>query len=203
MFESNQIVLSSGENGQDRIELLRDGSRLVFVVADGAGGRSGGAEAAELVVRLARERVGSLLSPGDCENLLGDIDRVISADRIAGETTAVIVVVSPNKVFGASAGDSGAWILNGSNVDELSERQIRKPFVGTGASLPVGFSRDALVGTLLVATDGLLKYASRESISTTIEKFSLRELPEALIKLVRFASGNLPDDIAIGLCRPT
>lgn len=202
MFEFNQIVLAASERGQDRIKVLNDVNRLVFVIADGAGGSSGGAEAAELVIRQTHQHMDSLTSSKDCEKFLSEMDRVVSADKIAGETTAVIVVVSPKMVFGASVGDSGAWILNGSNVDELSQYQKRKPFIGMGGSLPVGFTRDGLEGTLLVATDGLLKYSSREAIAATVEKLNLRELPEALVKLVRYPSGNLPDDIAIGLCRP-
>lgn len=203
MLQSNQIVLAAGDKGQDRIEVLRDGDRLIFIVADGAGGRSGGGEAAELVIQLARERVGALASSRDCEKLLGEIDHVISADKIAGETTAVIILTSPSGVYGASVGDSGAWILSGGKIDDLSQGQMRKPFIGTGGSLPVGFSRSALEGTLLVATDGLFKYTSREMIVATVEKSNLHDLPEALVKLVRYASGNLPDDITIGLCRPT
>jgi serine/threonine protein phosphatase PrpC len=202
MLQSNQIVLAVGDKGQDRIDVLHDGNRLILVVADGAGGRSGGTEAAELVIQLARESVSALLSPKDCEQLLVEIDGAVSTDKIAGETTAVIVVVGPNNIFGASVGDSGAWILNDGRIDELSQAQIRKPFVGTGGSIPVGFSRGKLTGTLLVATDGLLKYTSRETIALTVEKSNLNELPEALVKLVRYASGNLPDDIAIGVCRP-
>jgi hypothetical protein len=201
MFESNYIVAAADSGGQDRITVQADGRRLIFAVADGAGGRSGGAEAAELVIKLTCERMGSLASAEDCEKLLGEIDRMVSSDKIAGETTAVVVVVSPKMIFGASVGDSGAWVVNGSNVDELTQRQIRKPFVGTGG-FPIGFTREALQGTLLVATDGLLKYTSREAIAAAVEKLNLRELPEALVKLVRYPSGNLPDDIAIGLCRP-
>jgi len=201
MFESNYIVLAANSGGQDRIAVQNDGDRLVFTLADGAGGRSGGAEAADLAITLVRERMGSLAAPEDCEKLLSEIDRMVSSDKIAGETTAVMVVVSPKMVFGASVGDSGAWILNGSNVDELTQHQMRKPFIGTGGSFPVGFMRNALAGTLLVATDGLLKYTSRETIAATFGKLNLRELPEALVKLVRYPSGNLPDDIAIGLCR--
>jgi PPM family protein phosphatase len=200
VLQSNQIVLA-GDNGQDRVSVLRDGDRLIFVVADGAGGCSGGAEAAELVIQLTHKHVGLLLSSEDCGKLLGEIDRVVSSDKIAGETTAVIVGVSSTNVFGASIGDSGAWLLNGPNIDDLTQSQVRKPFVGTGAAFPVGFSRDAFGGTLLVATDGLLKYTSREAIASVVQKSNLPDLPEALIKLVRYPSGNLPDDIAIGLCR--
>jgi PPM family protein phosphatase len=201
MFDFDQIVLSAGENGQDRIDVLHAQDRLIFVVADGAGGRSGGAEAADMVVSLARESAHSLTSAKDCEKLLRSIDQAISANQTAGETTAVIVVLRPDQIFGASIGDSGAWILRDEKIDELTKSQMRKPFAGTGASIPVGFSREGFSGTLLVATDGLLKYTSREVIASVIKKSSMHESLGALIKLVRYHSGNLPDDIAIGICR--
>jgi serine/threonine protein phosphatase PrpC len=200
MLQANQIVLA-GDKGQDRVSVLPDGDRLIFVVADCTGGCSGGAEAAELVIQLTRKHIGLLLSSVDYGKLLGEIDRVVSSDKIAGETTAVIVVASSAKVFGASVGDSGAWLLNGPNIDDLTQSQVRKPFVGTGAAFPVGFSRDAFGGISLVATDGLLKHASREAIASAVQKSNLPELPEVLMKLVRYTSGNLPDDIVIGLCR--
>jgi PPM family protein phosphatase len=202
MFESSHIALSAQkDNGQDRIQILRDGDKLIIAIADGAGGRSGGAEAAEMATNLMSQRAWALASQKDCENLLTEIDLKISDDKVAGETTAIIVVVSPKGVFGASVGDSGAWILSGTNIDNLTQNQIRKPCLGTGGASAVGFFRSALKGTLLVATDGLLKYTSREMIAGVICERSLSDATVALVQLVRYSSGNLPDDVTIGLCR--
>jgi PPM family protein phosphatase len=202
MFKSNFITQSAQGSGQDRIQILRFDDRIILAVADGAGGRSGGAEAADITINLISQRADSLISQKHCGQLLNEIDIAISSDQIAGETTAVVVVVSPKTIFGASVGDSGAWILKGTGIDDLTRSQIRKPFLGSGVATSIGFSRDALHGTLLVATDGLLKYTGRETICATVEKTKFDDVTAALIGLVRYPSGDLPDDVTIGLCRP-
>jgi hypothetical protein len=202
MFKSNFTNQSTRGSGQDRIQIFHFDKKVVLAVADGAGGLSGGAEAADIAINFISQRSDSLSSQKHCEKLLREIDNAISSDRIAGETTAVLVVVSLNYIFGASVGDSGAWILNGTSIDDLTRSQIRKPFLGTGVATPIGFSRDALHGTLLVATDGLLKYTSREAISAALERANFDDSPAALVSLVRYSSGELPDDVTVGLCRP-
>jgi serine/threonine protein phosphatase PrpC len=201
MLESSHIALSAQDDGQDRIQILRDDDKVIIAIADGAGGRSGGAEAAELAMKLISQHAPLLATQTDCEKLLVEIDRAISADKIAGETTAIVIVVSASGVIGASVGDSGAWIISRAGIDELTRSQTRKPFLGAGVAIVTGFARNAFNGTLLVATDGLLKYTSREAIASVVEESNFNETPAALVKLVRYASGNLPDDVAIGLCR--
>ncbi len=84
---------------------------------------------------------------------------------------------------------------------ELTRNQVRKPFLGTGVARPTGFSNGPLRGTLLLATDGLLKYAAPETIGAVLREVSLRDIPTALIGLVRYPSGALPDDVGIAVCR--
>ena len=201
MFEHNHIVCAAEGGGQDRVKTMDHGGRIVVALVDGAGGRSGGAEAADMALGLMIRQAPSLASQSDCENLLRAVDAAIASDKIAGETTAVSVVISANAVVGASVGDSGAWILDGAGIDDLTRHQARKPFLGTNGVCPAGFARSALRGTLLVATDGLLKYTSRELIAGVVQNTAIAELPAALVKLVRYPSGALPDDVAIGLCR--
>jgi len=201
MFQIAQIVQAAQGTGQDRLAILRDGEKVIVLIADGAGGRSGGSEAAELAIRLMSGRAMSLTSAADCERLLRDVDRAVAIDTAAGETTATLVVVNPTNLFGASVGDSGAWIVGSATIDELTGNQVPKPFLGTGASMPVSFARSACSGTLLVATDGLLKYSSREMIANAVGKESLDEALVLLVGLVRYPSGALPDDLAIVLCR--
>jgi len=193
-------VLAADGGGQDRLQVLRRGERLIVVIADGAGGRSGGAEAAEHAVNLIAKHAHELETKADCEKLLQKADTAISADTKCGETTAVVVVAREKEIYGASVGDSGAWILDGTSIDQLTQFQQRKPFLGNGG-LAVGFHKEEWGGTLLVATDGLLKYTSREAIAATVAQADLGELPAALVGLVRYPSGNLPDDIAIAVCR--
>jgi serine/threonine protein phosphatase PrpC len=201
MMQHAHSVVSADGAGQDRIKILAQGNRLIIAIADGAGGRSGGSEAAEFAVSMMTEQSANLFSQSDCESLLRAADAAIAADRSAGETTAVIVVVSHSELFGASVGDSGAWIVNRTEIDDLTAGQIRKPFLGTGTAHPVGFTRKSCSGTLLVATDGLLKYAAREKIARIIHATPMQDSPSSLVQLVRLCSGSTPDDVAVGLCR--
>jgi hypothetical protein len=51
---------------QDRVEILRFGDKTVVIVADGSGGRSGAAEAAEFFARSVREVAANLNVVQDC-----------------------------------------------------------------------------------------------------------------------------------------
>lgn len=53
------------------------------------------------------------------------------------------------------------------------------------------------VGTLLLATDGLVKYTSAELICDIIRATPFADAPRALIEAVRYPSGRLPDDVAV------
>ena len=103
----------------------------------------------------------------------------------------------------ASVGDSGAWLLRGPDILDLSERQQRKPLVGGGCApaplRPVHLG----TGTLLVATDGLFNYAKRADIQRIASGPDLASAAQALVDLVRLRSGALQDDVAIVLCRAT
>jgi serine/threonine protein phosphatase PrpC len=201
MLQTSHILLEANKPGQDRVLDLNLGSRVILAVTDGAGGRSGGAEASEMAIQHIQSRAATLSSQDDCEKLLRELDQIISKDAVAGETTSVVCVMDSNRIFGASSGDSGAWVVDQTSVDELTRNQIRKPFLGTGVAPVVGFSRERFGGILLVATDGLLKYASRESISDVIRHQPFETITEKLISLVRYPSGDLPDDIAAALYR--
>jgi serine/threonine protein phosphatase PrpC len=176
-------------------------SWAILAVADGAEGRSGGAEASQMAIDFINSQASSIKSQKDCERLITEIDRRVANDAVAGETTVVVVVVGENEIAGASCGDSGAWVITNSIIDDLTAHQVRKPFLGTGVAMPVGFARTPFIGTVLVATDGLLKYTSRESIAAVVTESTLEAVAERLVSLVRYKSGALPDDVGIALCR--
>lgn len=204
MFAASKQIQAGGHELQDRAEFFQCGSNLVLVVADGAGGMSGGAEAAEFVVESVKQRIGSVtMNRRGLEDLLVNIDREMAAKGAFGETTCVLVVVSDTGVIGASVGDSGAFIFSKNGTEDLTSGQMRKPFLGSGRAVPVGFSSRLLCGTLLVASDGLLKYASLETIAATVLEVNLDAAAQKLVDLVRYRSGNLPDDVSILLARPT
>lgn len=55
--------------------------------------------------------------------------------------------------------------------------------------------------TLLVASDGPLRYAERADIVRIASDADLNAPARALIEVVRLANGTLQDDAAVVLCR--
>jgi serine/threonine protein phosphatase PrpC len=192
-----QTAAGNPEN-QDRGLVLHDGPRIILCVADGAGGRSGGAEAASLAVKLIRQDAYMLSNAEACVTALRKLDEEMANDPVAGETTCVLVIVTPEEIFGASVGDSGAWwIPEKGNHLNLTDAQQRKPFVGSGSAWPVPFRHKNQPGHLLLATDGLLKYTSAERIIQTCLENPVEVAAQRLIELVRYESGRLPDDVTL------
>jgi len=192
-----QTAAGNPEN-QDRGAIITIGTKLVLVVADGAGGLSGGTEAAVMAVDLVRQHASTLDGPDSCTGLIQKIDQAIAKDKVAGETTCVIAVINPDEIFGASIGDSGAWLIDESGYMDLTQRQVRKPFVGSGSVCPISFSYKQTNGRrLLLATDGLFKYSSSERITAICRHGSPDAVAKQLVELVRYPSGSLPDDVTV------
>jgi hypothetical protein len=98
-------------------------------------------------------------------------------------------------------GDSGVLGFSKIGVENLTANQVRKPLLGSGSAIPVGFARSQLDGTLLIASDGLLKYTSQEKIAATILAVDFNNAAAKLIELVRYQSGALPDDVSVLLAQ--
>lgn len=193
---SERSVGHSARN-EDRVALVVAADRVILVVADGAGGSGRGAAAAEAIVALVRERgaAGSL----DAVALLRQADAVLAPS--GGESAAVIVTVDARGIAGASVGDSAAWLVDDAGYVNLTERQLRKPLVGSGRAQPIAFSAPPLAGTLLVGSDGLFKYAPPSLIRRIATDSAFEAIAERLIASVRLPSGALHDDVTVALCR--
>lgn len=192
------LTVAGNQENQDRGLVLQDGPRMVLCVADGAGGRSGGTEASSMAVELVQQNASQLINANACEEVLRRIDETIAKNPIAGETTCALAIVTPEEIFGASVGDSGIWIIppEGMHVD-LTCGQQRKPFIGSSGAWPVQFRCPLQRGTLMLATDGLIKYTSADRIVETCRQSSMEAAAQRLAELVRYASGALPDDITL------
>jgi serine/threonine protein phosphatase PrpC len=198
-------AVEAGSRDEDRVGVFDIAGTLVLVLADGAGGRGGGREAAEAVVAGVQARSWELATRADadaCAAALRALDHELAASRHQGETTAVLAVVRGGEVSGASVGDSGAWLLTRGGVIDLTRDQVRKPMVGVGRASPVPFGPRPLGdgARLLLASDGLLKYTSREQIVETALGQPLTQAPRRLLDCVRLPSGALHDDTAVILC---
>lgn len=189
--------VENGGKGEDRLLVEHCGSRTLAVVADGAGGIGGGAAAAAMTCSIVAQRLrtGGAGTPEDWAKCLYEADQAVV--RTGGQCAAVVVEVSEGHVVGASVGDSGAWMLMGKAIFDLTENQYRKPLLGSDEAMPMGFGPIELSGRLLIATDGLFKYATESDITQRAMGVSVNEALARLIEGVRLRSGALQDDVAI------
>jgi hypothetical protein len=197
-FETTSITVAYRQRCEDRVKVIELDGGVVIAVADGAGGTGSGAEAAETVIREVAAAA-SLQRDADgwCE-VLRQADQRIGA----GEATCVVVARSAGGIVGASVGDSRAWLLEEEQVNDLTRGQVRKPLLGTGEALPVGFSHPPSPGLLLVCTDGFGNYVRREALLREVPWIDFAVLARSLVEMVRLPSGALWDDIGIVACRP-
>lgn len=187
--------------GQDRTWVSSTHDRIVVALADGAGGTAGGERAATAVV----DAVAAAAQVDDCDWAAVLTELELDPDRLGpGQTTAVVATVTREGIRGASAGDSGAWVIRGERADQiedLTRAQHRKPLIGDH-SIAIPFYGGPLGdATLLVASDGLLRFAPPEAIARVARGPDLAAAARELVELVRLPSGEVPDDIAIVLCR--
>jgi PPM family protein phosphatase len=188
------VTRNEGFDGptHDFVDVIERADATVFVLADAAG--SGGDETAGRILRIGHDMKNSRDAYG-----LGR--QLTSADMPGGESTAVIISVFPGGLIGASVGDSGAWLLQGERWRYLTSGQNRKPLVGSGEAKPVTFLDPARDGILLIASDGLFKYAPPERIREVAAQPDLDSAATQLVNLVRFQSGRLSDDVSLILCQ--
>lgn len=181
--------------GQDRVWVSATRDRVVIALADGAGGAVGGDRAAAAVIEAVAAAQGD-----DWAAVLTELE--LDPDRLGpGQTTAVVATVSREGIHGASAGDSGAWVIRDGRIEDLTHAQHKKPLIGDH-SIALPFHGGPLAGgTLLVASDGLLHHAPPEAIARVASGPDLAIAARALVELVRLPSGEVPDDVAIVLCR--
>lgn len=185
-------VIAEGLAGDDRACVVRRGEELVVVVADGAGGMAGASAAAEKVVaRLPEESLDSVTA---CEQALERLDQELTH---VGESTAVVLVFGKGSVWGASVGDSEAWLLHDGLAIELTADQRRKPVLGSGHARATGFGPRTFRGRLLVGTDGLFKYAAHGRVVQLAVDLVPAEAVLSLTQAARLPSGGLQDDVAV------
>lgn len=176
-------------------------------LADGQGGQAGGAEAARLACRTAaglavREGLASLRDPDVWESMLGEADRAVEADRVAGFTTLAGFLIAPENVCGASCGDSAVVMVphrTGEPARELTRGQWKNPPVGSGAARFVPFSA-GLSGpwSVLAISDGVWKAIAWDRLVQAARDSRGRALIEALSAPARSRrTGRFADDFTV------
>ena len=185
--------------GEDKIATIRLSDRTVFIVADGAGGVPGGADAAESICKAVAERC-SHGRVADWPGCLARIDHEMSRSRVGLAAAVVIEIADDGRIVGASVGDCEAWMFgDGVASRSLTAGQSRKPLLGEGTAQPVGFQARLGRGTLLIATDGLWKYTKPARIAKAAAIRPLDVACAALVDGARLRNGELQDDVAIVL----
>lgn len=192
-------IEQGGSELQDRAEIFQSGERIVIALADGVGGMSGGTLAAETFVYNVQTAAEFLSEADRCRRLLHQVDLLLAGDVNGAQTTGVVAVIDSNKLFGATCGDSGARLYRNDQVVDVTPSGKSKPFLGSGNALVTEFTT-GMNGTLVVATDGLWKYARASDIAAAIGSVVPERLACVLADLARLRNRKLPDDIAIVTC---
>jgi PPM family protein phosphatase len=179
---------------------------LLCALADGQGGQSGGAAAAQIAVRKSLDVAvtfapEALFNERTWRGIVSAADEAVGGAPSAGYTTLVCIGVSKERLCGASCGDSAALLITDGQTHFLTKDQIKNPPVGSGAAQPVAFS--ATLGRfwkVLVMSDGVWKYVGWQKITELAREME----GEALLAALRQAAasgwgGKLPDDFTLAL----
>src|SRR5262249_16970494 len=106
-------TIENGGRGEDRVVIRHTPDGVVVVLADGAGGVGGAAQAAQSVCEtLANRATGIERTAGFWTSAVYEIDRLLSGSATGGLSTAVVLEVAGGLAFGASVGDSGAKMIS-------------------------------------------------------------------------------------------
>jgi serine/threonine protein phosphatase PrpC len=140
----------------------------------------------------------------DCESwvaLFRETDAGLAANS-AGETTGVVVVFGPRGLVGVSTGDSEAWLVAPTQIDNLTVGQHTEERLGTRRTTPTPFQRAALHDeAVVVASDGLFKFAARDVIARVVRTQAIGLAAKNLVELVKLRSGKVAEDVAVVLVR--
>ena len=185
--------------------LWHDPDCWLVCVADGQGGRAGGASAAQLACRTVSETMGNSVStPWNEIAALADV--AVTANPAAGFTTLVALTVDESSgvqaVTGVSCGDSAALAVWGDGLMRvLTSRQFKNPPVGSGDATFVPFERELTrPWRVLVMSDGVWKYAGWDRVWASAARLSGEELLADLQVAARLKiTGEFQDDFTIVL----
>jgi serine phosphatase RsbU (regulator of sigma subunit) len=185
----------------------KDPDVLLVAVADGQGGRAGGAKAARLAVDTTIEVAGRMKSedlgghPFVWSDVLRQADEAARDDAEAGFTTLIglMAYADVGVVTGASCGDSAVLVVGSEEPELWTEGQRKNPPVGSGEAefkvfagcLPHPF-------VVLVMTDGVWKYAGWEAVKEAARTLHGQELIDAIAARARLPrSGEFQDDFTL------
>jgi PPM family protein phosphatase len=174
-------------------------------LADGQGGRAGGADAARVACRTAVEAAlrlepAELMKLADWHAILQEADRAVCEDPEAGFTTLLGFFIADGSLAGASCGDSAVLTLSAREpAREVTRGQIKNPPVGSGEAKFTSFSASlAAPWSVLAMSDGVWKYVGWERLVRAASTWRGEALMGALQGFARLPrSGQFPDDFTV------
>ncbi len=194
------VIEQASLYGQDRLAVFEIDGYIILLLADGAGGAKGAEQVSEKYIEFMIDRLRSDTISRDsmvAEQMMRDVDLKLFPFSDGCESTAIVIFIKGSEVWGASVGDSRAWVFNDEFEYELTKNQYCKPMLGSGRAIPVGFGPILFDGFVVVGSDGLFNYTSISHIKEKLDSVELVDIPKSLVDLVRLASGNLQDDCSV------
>lgn len=197
MIRTHSFSCAGGHSvNEDAFALHPIGGGWEAALADGQGGRAGGARAAQLACEIV------LRSAGSWAERLVAADVAVATDREAGFTTLVALQIVKDRLFGASCGDSAAVaVCAGTAPKVLTSRQFKNPPVGSGEAAFIPFELELTAPwRVLLMSDGVWKYASWDRVWDCAARLAGEELIEALKDAARLkVTGEYQDDFTMVL----
>jgi len=203
----SQSLQGARPNNEDRFVVDREHN--VYLVADGMGGQERGEQAsglaAEIIPRVVQDRLAShddaqtamQRAMAEANQAIVDAGRTQPAGRRMG-TTAVVALHQANQVYVASLGDSRAYLIRGTRVEQLTvDHSVAQALVTSGVLKPeeARFSpwhnvlhkflgcAEMMEGAdvrpftpeagdrLLLASDGVTNHVSEEELCEGVQRF--------------------------------
>lgn len=166
--EGWSIAKSQDGENEDAYVIDDSGAELLVVLADGQGGRPGGARAARTAVQTIQQLLEAKKHDLSWMALGAEVDRAVSESEGAGFTTLLVVEIAAGRLRGISNGDCilVAGAPSGSSYC-LNENQPKNPPVGSGSAAfsELNVALDADTG-LVCATDGVWRPSGRPALAT-------------------------------------
>lgn len=205
MFDWHSHSIAAGRRNEDRLCVVELANAIVAILADGAGGTGDGAVAATVAVehcaKVARHEPPA--SAQACVELLLATDQKVLGNTAGGETTLVVAVLANGIVHGASVGNSIAWIVpDAEEPVDLTQHQRRRPFVGSGAAIPVAFGPISCRGALILASDGMYEYLPYAQLVAAMRGRRAGDAVAAAFAGLRERHRAVADDASLLVLRP-
>jgi serine/threonine protein phosphatase PrpC len=203
-YQCTRATASYGPRSQEASQFFEHEEAIVIALADGGGGMRAGGTASRTFVQV----VGAAL--GDRKFPASDLDTWLRLFRATdsgiathggGETTGILVSLGRRGLIGVSTGDSRAWMVTPTTIDDLTAGQYTRQRLGSNHATPTVFERSKPAGILLVASDGLFKFAAPRVIADIVRDVGFADAAETLVALVRRGSGAVEEDVSVILAR--